>query len=312
MQGEIDSFDAHSGVGEIAGIDGRRYRFTIAEAGPVPSAMGVWVNFAAGEDGVARNMTLAQAETSETGLNSGAVVRRAFAAIARHWMLYLGGAVVLTGGPAVLSTWGQLDLTLHGFTPANVLALVLGMLGSAGCFAIFVGSVARPTLQGFRGEKTSLAETLRCGARRAAPLFALGVLATLGIMAGLVLMLIPGVILSISWSVVAPSLAVEDRTIFQSFGRSRALTEGRRGAIFGLLVVSGLLSLALGIAMVRLGASITADLDVRETMIVMIAVDVLSTAVTNVVYAAGITALYYELRTAKEGEGAEALAAVFS
>ena len=311
MQGEIDSFDPQAGVGEIAGIDGVRYRFALSEMGAAPAAMGVWVNFVAGEDGVARNITLAQAETSDTGLDLGAVVRRTFAAIGRHWALYLGGSILCAGIPGAFSAWGQQDMSLYGLTTANLLATILGTLGYVCGLYVLAGAVSQTTVNGFRGESTPLAETLRLGARKALPLFALGILATLGILAGMVFILIPGIILSVWWAVVAPCMVVENRGILDSFGRSRALTEGRRMAIFGLFFAYGLVSLAFGFALIKLGSSLSANLQGADWMIVAVATDAVGNVVTNVVSAAGITALYYDLLIPRDGAGADALAAVF-
>jgi hypothetical protein len=311
MQGEIDTFDPRAGVGEIAGIDGVRYRFAVAEMGAAPAAMGVWVNFVASADGVARNITLAQSPASEGGFDAGRVVRLTFAAIGRHWALYLGGAILFTGVPGAFSAWGEQDMAAYGLTATNLLATALGTLGYVGGIYVFAGVVSKTTLNGFRGETTRLSETLRIGARKALPLFALGVLATLGILAGMVLVLIPGIILSIWWVVVAPCLVIEGRGIFDSFGRSRALTEGRRSAIFGLCVVYGLLSLMLGFALVRLGASIAANVQGADRIIAGIATDAIGNVVSNVVSAAGVTVLYYELRKSKDGAGADDLATVF-
>ena len=98
----------------------------------------------------------------------------------------------------------------------------------------------------------------------------------------------------------------------RALGRSADLTRGRRWPILGLVVIS---SFAIGIvqravisvtsAVFSVGASpigqLTAQLPV--SVVIGIAVSVLTSA--------GIAALYYELRSTREGIGPEALAAVF-
>ena len=106
-------------------------------------------------------------------------------------------------------------------------------------------------------------------------------------------------------------MVVENRGILDSFGRSRALTEGRRMAIFGLFFAYGLVSLAFGFALIKLGSSLSANIQGADWMIVAVATDAVGNVVTNVVSAAGLTALYYELRITRDGAGADALAAVF-
>ena len=58
----------------------------------------------------------------------------------------------------------------------------------------------------------------------------------LGIFGGAILLLVPGLILAVMWSVVAPACVVERTGVFGAFSRSQELTRGYRWPIFGLYV----------------------------------------------------------------------------
>jgi hypothetical protein len=74
------------------------------------------------------------------------------------------------------------------------------------------------------------------------PLLVAGLLAGFGIVIGLILLIVPGLYLLTIWAVIAPVIVVEKRGALESFGRSRALVRGHGWTVFGIVLVTGLLS----------------------------------------------------------------------
>lgn len=302
MQGEIDTFDPRAGVGEIAGIDGVRYRFAVAEMGAAPAAMGVWVNFVAGADGVARNITLAQAPARETDFDLGRVVRRTFALLRRRWALGLFAAAILVGIPTAVSALGSAEMV----GTLSTRTLWLGAVASQVGHYLLMGLMAVAAADPLREYKAPLSETLLAWAKMIPALLGLGLLTTLGVFAGYILIIIPGVILSLSWSVACPVLMIERRRIVESLGRSRDLTSGHRWSIFGLFAAYGVLWWIL-----RLAFRAVCEAAFGRDPQVQVICDALIAWVTDLVLAVGISALYFELKTVKEGDEPHQLAAVF-
>lgn len=74
-----------------------------------------------------------------------------------------------------------------------------------------------------------------------------GILAGIGIGIGLLLLVVPGLILMTMWIFVVPVIVLEGRGIIESFSRSAEMTRGRGWNVFGLIVVTFLISLAFGL-----------------------------------------------------------------
>jgi hypothetical protein len=74
------------------------------------------------------------------------------------------------------------------------------------------------------------------------PLFVAGLLAGIGIALGLIALVVPGLFLLTIWAVIAPVIVVERRSALDSFGRSRELVRGHGWTVFGIVLITGLLS----------------------------------------------------------------------
>lgn len=83
------------------------------------------------------------------------------------------------------------------------------------------------------------------------------VMATLGIALGFLALIVPGVLLSLRWAVVAQAAAIEEEGWLPALRRSARLTHGHYWRIFGLLFLTGLLTAGLmrGAAAIPLGSS---------------------------------------------------------
>ncbi len=74
------------------------------------------------------------------------------------------------------------------------------------------------------------------------PLLVASLLAGLGIAFGFLLLIVPGLFLLTIWAVIAPVIVVEKRRATESFGRSRELVRGHGWTVFGIVLITGLLS----------------------------------------------------------------------
>jgi hypothetical protein len=84
------------------------------------------------------------------------------------------------------------------------------------------------------------------------PLLLAGLLAGLGSACGFLLLIVPGLFLFTIWSVIAPVIVVEKTRVLEAFGRSRELVRGHGWTVFGIVIITALLS---GIASALLQAA---------------------------------------------------------
>jgi hypothetical protein len=75
-----------------------------------------------------------------------------------------------------------------------------------------------------------------------------GVLAALGIALGFVLLIVPGLILLTWWCLIVPVIVLEGKRVGEAFTRSRELVRGHGWTVFGVVVITAILSgIAAGI-----------------------------------------------------------------
>jgi hypothetical protein len=115
-----------------------------------------------------------------------------------------------------------------------------------------------------------------------APLVWVSLLAGAGVFAGLILLIIPGLILLTMWAVAQPVAVVEKPGVFKSLTRSSELVRGNGPRVFLFLLLLGLLMMLVVLVALPLGTSLVGS--AIGTFII--------TAVTNPLAAIGPAALY--------------------
>ena len=272
------------------------------------------------------------APTSET-FSFGRVISRLFGVLQRNLATFLLLSVLLVGLPTAAvnllklsgGTWAPLGFSdgpaqffLEGM---NVwLAAAAGLLSIVGN-AMLQGAVIHASVSDLSGGRASFGECLRTGFRFFLPLFCIGLIVGICCAFGLLILIVPGVVLALAWSVAAPAEVVERVGIFGALERSVVLTRNHRGAILGLCVIyivaisvaqsvlRGSLGIGFGLGASGLGTQPGAGF---ENLLLMqsIVAAVIGTLFASV-RSAGIASIYFELRQTKEGIGAEQLASIF-
>ena len=193
----------------------------------------------------------------------------------------------------------------------SLLILLLGTLGWLGALLGFVASIAGIFwLQGalvlavddVRDGRAdlSLTQTLDRVTPHLGTLVAVGLLAGIGSAIGLVLLIVPGLYLMTIWLLIVPAIMLEDRGVGDSFGRSHELVRGYGWSVFGVIVLTVLIFIGVGIVFGILDS-------VVDSAWVSFALNVLLQTVTTPFLALAWKNTYYGLGDRK---GAEATAAV--
>jgi hypothetical protein len=170
--------------------------------------------------------------------------------ISRIWGIYTDQFVVLVGTAVIL------------YAVQFVLNL---LLGSAAAWALAILFIALSFL--YQGMVVKLVQDVQDGRRDHSigelirgvepvfwPLVAVSILAGIGIGIGFILFIIPGLILIVIWSVVAPVIVLERPGVFAAFGRSRELVRGNGWNVFAVIVI-----VFLAVAVISSAAGIASD-----------------------------------------------------
>lgn len=256
---------------------------------------------------------MAISSTGEDRFDMGRVINRAFAVIGRNIVLFLGLALLLSALPGVLFQF-LIDLDRTAVPADNYLILLVSVLVNSAFTYILVAALSYAMISDLNDERPTFGKAIGVGLRYALPLLLLAIISLLGIYAGLLLLIVPGIILAMMWSVAAPAMVTEHLGIIASLGRSRALTKGSRWPIFGLLLVAGIvLFVPLLITPLLTGALGSAQpAPMLPRFGVGTVIQALLGAGASVILNAILAAIYVELRTIKEGASTETLANIFA
>jgi len=273
---------------------------------------------------------------AERGVSVGRVFDRAFRTmrhqpLATFVMILLFNAAPVAAGQYVigLMPWFAMVMTIGSFALPGFFAAALGrwFLG-LGVGTLSQGAMTRPVIAEEEGRKARVGESLAAAARPLLSLLLIGALLGVAVIIGTTLLIVPGTIVYLLWSVAASAQADERDGVFLSLSRSQELTEGARWKVFAvmliLLGISIIVGIAMGLLMMLLLRLAPIDgspgiLDgavpyfaVPYAAILLLAIRTLSATLLNLIWGTVQASLYVELKEWKEGGSVENLEQVFA
>jgi uncharacterized membrane protein len=178
-------------------------------------------------------------------LDFGSAFSRVFELYGKHAVPLLIWSAVFQGALALVIALFAVSILAGGglallLTP---LIIALSLVASALMTGAYVAGLDQAnrtgTFPGF-GEVWPLV-TPRLGA-----LVGTSLLAALGVFLGIIALVIPGLILMTWWAVAAPVVVLENQSGTSALGRSRELVKGNGWTVFGLIIVTGILTSVAG------------------------------------------------------------------
>jgi len=241
------------------------------------------------------------------------VFGRAFGSMAKNAPLFLGAIFGLGLLPLMMAAVLFASLFSAPFpTPAIAVAILIGAAIFLALYSLVAACVIHATVIRGQERRASFGECVEIAFRRLVPLMIVSILSWLAILAGLSLLLVPGLILATIWAVVIPVSVEEDVGILRAFGRAAELTRGARWKVFGIallkfvivLLFSLLVNVVAGLFGANTGGS-TGGAIAAEIL------RLIASLIQTTFWIAMQGALYLELREAKEGPGMNRLDEIF-
>jgi hypothetical protein len=219
-------------------------------------------------------------------VRAGEVIGAAWAMYKAHWRHLLPIALVVY---ILISLLGLLLALLLGLLGA----VIAGMVSLAGVF--WVQGALVLAIEDVRDGRADLSiqDTLSRLRPRLNTLALAGILAALAVTIGLALLIVPGLFLLTIWLLIVPAIMLERAGVLGSFGRSRELVRGHGWSVFGVIVLTILVLIGVGIVFSIVGAAF-------EGAWVELFLNIASQTVTAPFVALAWTMTYYRLRDLKE------------
>jgi hypothetical protein len=188
-------------------------------------------------------------EATGNRIEPGRVIGEAFETYQGQVGPLLGGALIVIGIAGVIE--GVLAIT------GSLVLVMLGILIGLAASFLYTGYVVKLVQDVRDGRRDfGVGELFAHAAPYVGTLILNGILAGVAIAIGFVLIIVPGLILLTIWAVIAPSIVVEDKGVFEAFGRSRELVRGHGLQVFGAVVLAFLIVFAVGLVASIIGAAI--------------------------------------------------------
>ncbi len=235
----------------------------------------------------------------------GAVLGKGFSIYAKNFIPFtLITAIVYL--PLILWTWFTFSsdhLTVDQINHWRYLEPVFKLVVTSFVSATLTYGVVKQ----LQGEKASFGACISVGFTRMLPALGVGVMSAIAFIGGFILLFVPGVIVLCMLYVATPASVIEKPGVFGALRRSRELTAGYKGHIFGILLILGIVGFGAVKIVEASFTPLTSFSSIRTFIMVCVGVDVLLAALGSCFAAVAYTLL----RGEKEGTSANDLASVF-
>jgi uncharacterized membrane protein len=237
-------------------------------------------------------------------LRVGDIVSRAFSILFKNFVPFMVlTAIVYT--PIIVMTLMMVSRAEAGEIDEQGVLIFGGSVGFATFLLNLIASAAvmYGVIQQLRGQHASMGACISVGLKRLLPVLGTGLLMGICILLGFVALIVPGIILTLMFYVAVPATVIEHQGPVEALKRSKALTDGYKGALFGLNFLIGLIGAGVGLVIGLLQEALPGT----AGLIINLGSDVFFGALSAVVTAI----VYHDLRAIKEGVNVDDLVRVF-
>lgn len=249
-------------------------------------------------------------------MSTGTLLDRAFHLYKANFALMLGITAVAYVPFELINLAIELGLDISSLVSNNFVAALLYFfvyitLWSSIAFPIAGGAATYAISERYLGNEVAISAALRRGLSCFWTLSLAELVASIRMIFGLLLLLVPGIVWMLSYALIVPVILVEKQSAMASLRRSRELMDGHRGKAFWIMLVLVLLQgvLIIGIGMITGWIFPT---EAEEETPLNPALNALVSILIMPLYEIAAILLYYDARIRKEGFDLEMLGRAFS
>jgi hypothetical protein len=202
--------------------------------------------------------------------------------------------LILSGG-TTYATNG----TIYTTDSTGLLAIVVIVITFLSVI-VTMGALSKCLLDAYTGRATGWRHSLQFAADRVGPLAWLAIISGILLAIGYILLIIPGIFLTVSWIVAVPVLMFEGSGAFAALRRSYDLVRGRWWATFGALVLVIVALVGISIVLGALFAGVGSSSHVSLILVLGGISRIIAALVTYPIVAAVSAVIYIDLRVRKE------------
>ena len=245
---------------------------------------------------------------AQPAFSMGDIISQSLGIMKQNFVPFSALAILLSGIPQwIIQVVFIGDVHKGTFSPESFMtwAFAADYLTTLLLSFILYSALVYGTMQALKGAPVSIGQNVGRALQVLVPVVLLSIIMSVGITIGFILLIIPGVILSLMWAVAIPVRVVEQKSVFNTLSRSADLTKGERWRMLGLFVIFMLIAVAISIILGLVVGLVSATSFLLGTL--------LSAIITSILGAFGavlLTVLYAKLRQAKDGVDAAAMAEV--
>jgi hypothetical protein len=219
-----------------------------------------------------------------------------------------------------LPAYGESDPYGNGSSGMNIGLVIGGVVGAiiAGLAFIFGTILCQAALtksisEHYLGNDISVGEAYKSVTPKIWTLMGAGILVSLSVFGGMLLLIVPGIIFSLWFALTTPAIIAENTKAKEGMKRSRELARGNLGKIFSVLfltsIISGIIGMIISVPVSLLSGVVqaTQGMGVLSTVVSQIG-SMSGNIIAAPIGAAAAILLYYDLRIRKEGFDLEMLA----
>ena len=244
-------------------------------------------------------------------MTTGVLLDRAFRLYSANFALMLGIAATAYVPFYLIMLVLEASVGAHlpnqaGSFTALVFQLVFMILWASIAFPIASGATTFAISERYLGNDVTIGEAMRRGLSHFWSLSIAQITATIRVMFGFLLLIVPGILWMLSYALIVPVILIEGQKAIPSLRRSRDLVKGYRGKVFCIVLVVNLLQVILTAGATMVSGMFFDSQSPSGSVLASALNNLLSIFLTPLGIIAAIL-MYYDMRIRKEGFDLEML-----